>query len=72
MVKDHEDDLAAFKKEEMDGTSPEVKAAAKHGAMVVQRHLTMIKKIAAAHNVTAGLMRKPSPSVLASAVGGGR
>lgn len=67
MVKDHEDDLAAFKKEAMNGTSPEVKSAAKQGAMVVQRHLTMIRKIAAAHNVSAS-MRKPSPSVLASAV----
>jgi len=72
MVKDHEDDLAAFKKEAMNGTSPEVKSAAKQGAMVVQRHLTMIRKIAAAHNVTASSWHKPSPSVLASAVGAGR
>ncbi|HEY9125878.1 MAG TPA: DUF4142 domain-containing protein [Acidobacteriaceae bacterium] len=71
MVKDHEDDLAAFKKEAMNGTSPEVKKAAKEGAMVVQHHLTMIRKIAAAHNVTA-YSHKPSPSVLASAVGAGR
>jgi putative membrane protein len=78
MVKDHEDDLAAFKQEAMNGTSPEVKKAAKEGAMVVQKHLTMIRKIAAAHNVTASVSQKPSPvhsmkpspSVLASAVGG--
>jgi putative membrane protein len=72
MVKDHEEDLAAFKKEAMNGTSPEVKSAAKQGAMVVQRHLTAIRKIAAAHNVTVSSWHKPSPSVLASAVGGGR
>lgn len=70
MLKDHEDDLAAFKNEASNGTSPEVKAAAKQGAMVVQRHLTAIRKIAAAHNVTASDQHKPSPSVLASAVGG--
>lgn len=72
MVKDHEEDLAAFKKEAMSGTSPEVKSAAKQGATVVQHHLTMIRKIAQAHSVTASVMHKPSPSVLASAVGGGR
>lgn len=68
MVKDHEADLAAFRKEARDGTSPEVKSAAKQGAMVVQRHLTMIRKIAAAHSVTTSMLHKPSPSVLASAV----
>ena len=65
MVKDHEDDLADFKKEAMNGTSPEVKTAAREGATVVSHHLMMIKKIAAAHNVTAS-NHKPSPSVLAS------
>lgn len=70
MLKDHEDDLAAFKNEAMNGSSPEVKSAARQGSMVVQRHLTMIRKIAAAHNVTASAQHKPSPSVLASVVGG--
>src|SRR5579871_4714729 len=55
MLKDHQDDLAAFKNEAMNGTSPEVKTAAKQGSMVVQRHLAMIRKIAAAHNVTASV-----------------
>ena len=67
MIKDHEDDLAEFRKEARTGTSPEVKSAAREGAKVVQEHLTAIRKIAAAHNVTAS-MQKPSPGVLASAV----
>lgn len=52
MVKDHEEDLADFKKEEENGSSPAVKAAAKQGEAVISHHLAMIKKIAAAHNVT--------------------
>ncbi len=52
MVKDHEDDLAAFKKEAAEGTSPEVKKAAHQGEMVVARHLEVIKKIAQAHNIS--------------------
>jgi len=52
MVQDHEDDLAAFKKEAAEGTSPEVKKAAHQGEMVVAKHLEMIKKIAQAHNVS--------------------
>jgi putative membrane protein len=52
MLKDHEEDLADFQKEEANATSPAVKAAAKQGETVISRHLAMIKKIAAAHNVT--------------------
>lgn len=51
MVKDHEDDLADFKKEEANTTSPAVKRVARHGEMVITKHLEAIKKIAAAHNV---------------------
>ena len=67
MVKDHEEDLADFKHEVATGTSPEVKKATAAAEAVVSHHLMMIKKIAAAHNVTAG-MRKPSAAVLASSV----
>jgi putative membrane protein len=52
MVKAHEADLKAFRQEAADGTSPEVKKAAHEGAIVVSRHLAMIRKIAQAHNVT--------------------
>jgi putative membrane protein len=66
MVKDHEDDLAAFRKEAATGTSPAVKAAARQDETVIAHHLAMIRKIAAAHNVTASY-RKPSAGTLASA-----
>jgi putative membrane protein len=52
MVKDHEDDLKAFKNEAANGSSPEVKKAARQGEAVVAHHLEMIRKIAAAHNVS--------------------
>jgi putative membrane protein len=52
MLKDHEEDLRDFKKEIADGSSPEVKTAARQGERVISEHLAMIKKIAAAHNVT--------------------
>ncbi|MGA2352284.1 MAG: DUF4142 domain-containing protein [Terracidiphilus sp.] len=51
MLKDHEDDLKDFKKEAESGTSPVVKNAASEGADVVSTHLSMIKQIAAAHNL---------------------
>lgn len=68
MVKDHEDDLADFKKEAETGTSPSVKNAARQGETVVSHHLAMIRKIAQDHNVTASY-RKPSAATLASATG---
>jgi putative membrane protein len=52
MVKDHEEDLQGFKKEAESGTSPTVKRAARRGEITVSHHLEMIKKIAAAHNVS--------------------
>ena len=51
MLKDHEDDLEAFKKEAASGSSPEVKRAARQGEAVVEEHLAMIRRIAKAHNV---------------------
>jgi putative membrane protein len=51
MLKDHEDDLEAFRKEAASGTSPEVKRAAMQGEAVVKEHLAMIRRIAKAHNV---------------------
>ena len=71
MLKDHEDDLAAFKKEAADGSSAEVKTAARQGETVVAHHLMMIRKIAQAHNVSASA-GKPSAGVLATAVKGSR
>jgi putative membrane protein len=53
MVKDHEEDLQAFKNESANGSSPSVKRAAHQGEMVVSEHLEMIRKIAQAHNVSA-------------------
>jgi putative membrane protein len=53
MVKDHQDDLQAFKNEAANGTSAAVKRAARQGETVVSQHLEMIRKIAQAHNVTA-------------------
>jgi putative membrane protein len=62
MVKDHQDDLKAFQQEEAEGTSPEVKHAAREGVAMIQSHLTMIQKIAAAHNIgNSASYRKPSP-----------
>jgi putative membrane protein len=62
MLKDHEADLKAFRQEEADGTSPEVKQAAREGAAVIQSHLTLIRKIAAAHDVASSASHsKPSP-----------
>lgn len=51
MVKDHQKDLADFKKEAGTGTSAEVKNAAGQGATVVGEHLDMIQKIAQAHHM---------------------
>ena len=67
MVKDHEEDLKDFKHEVATGTSPEVKKATAAGETVITHHLMMIKKIAAAHNVTASFS-KPSAAVLASGI----
>ena len=53
MVKDHKEDLEDFNKEIASGTSPEVKKAATEGKTVISQHYMMIRKIAAAHNVTA-------------------
>jgi putative membrane protein len=62
MVKAHEDDLQAFRNEAASGASPAVKRAAKEGATIVQEHLAMIRKIAAAHNVSVSMnSSKPSP-----------
>lgn len=62
MLKDHQADLKAFRQEEADGTSPEVKQAAREGAAVIQSHLTLIRKIAAAHGIgNSASSRKPSP-----------
>jgi putative membrane protein len=52
MVKDHESDLNDFKKEAQDGKSAKVKDAANQGAPIISEHLTMIRQIAQAHNIS--------------------
>jgi putative membrane protein len=62
MLNDHQQDLDDFKKEVADGSSPAVKRAARQGETVISEHLALIRKIAAAHNVTAANeMKKPDP-----------
>lgn len=53
-VKDHQKVLALFKKEEADGKDPQVKQLAQSGEPIIQDHLDMAKKLASAHNVSAG------------------
>jgi|SRR5690242_953657 len=45
MVKDHENDLAAFEKEAKEGSDPNVKNFASKTSEVVRKHLDMAKKI---------------------------
>jgi putative membrane protein len=45
MVKDHEQDLAAFEKEAKEGSDPDVKSFASKTSEVVRKHLDMAKKI---------------------------
>ena len=45
MVKDHEQDLAAFEKEAKEGSDPNVKSFASKTSEVVRKHLEMAKKI---------------------------
>jgi putative membrane protein len=52
MVKDHQDDLEAFKAEAANGSSPAVKDAASQGAKVVSEHLNLIEQIAASHHMS--------------------
>jgi putative membrane protein len=51
MVNDHREDLQAFRKEASTGASPEVRDAARKGAVIVQHHLEMAEQIAKNHNV---------------------
>jgi putative membrane protein len=45
MVKDHEEELAAFEKEAKEGSDPDVKRFAEKGASMVRKHLQMAKDI---------------------------
>jgi putative membrane protein len=47
MVKDHETDLAAFRKEVNNGSDPDVKAAAQKAIPTLEEHLRMAREIAA-------------------------
>ncbi len=46
MVKDHETDLAAFRKEASNGSDPDVKAAAQRAIPTLEEHLRMAREIA--------------------------
>jgi len=54
MVKDHQMDLAEFKKEAANGMAAPVKEEASKGSEVISQHLQMIEEIAQAHHVMAG------------------
>jgi putative membrane protein len=54
MVKDHKDDLKAFKDEAQMAQDSGVKQEAQKGEQVIQEHLQMIEQIAQSHNVSAG------------------
>jgi putative membrane protein len=45
MVKDHEEDLAAFDKEAKEGSDPDVKRFAEKGTSMIRKHLQMAKDI---------------------------
>ena len=59
MVKDHNDDLKAFMKEESSTTNPELKAAVSKGEAVIKEHTMMIDDIA--H--MGGIETPPMPSM---------
>ena len=51
MIKDHRKDLEAFRNEAQNGTNPQVRDAASHGAQVVAEHLQLAEQIARDHNI---------------------
>jgi putative membrane protein len=54
MIKDHQDDIALFKKEAATGQDPDAKAFAIATLPTLEKHLKKIQSIAAAAGVTAG------------------
>lgn len=54
MIKDHQDDIALFKKEAASGQDPDAKAFAIATLPTLEKHLKKIQSIAAAAGVTAG------------------
>jgi putative membrane protein len=58
MVKDHDEDLKTFMKEEQSTQDPELKATVEKGEKVVREHLEMIDNIA--H--MGGIQTPPMPS----------
>ena len=53
MVKDHQKDLAEFKKEANSGNDTSIKDAATQGSQVISEHLQMAEQLAQKHNVKA-------------------
>ena len=53
MVKDHQRDLAEFKKEANSGNDTSIKDAATQGSQVISEHLQMAEQLAQKHNVKA-------------------
>jgi putative membrane protein len=60
MVKDHRQDLNAFKEEASMTQNPALKQAAQQGTQVISQHLALIDQIAQNHNVTTGGKTKAS------------
>jgi putative membrane protein len=50
MIKDHEEDVALFKKEAESGSNPDLKAFAQKTLPTLQEHLDMIRKISTGSN----------------------
>jgi putative membrane protein len=60
MVKDHNKDLHAFRREAQKGHDPQLKDFASNGATVVQEHLNLAEQMAQKHNVKTKGMRHGS------------
>ena len=56
MVKDHQKDVAEFKKEARNGKSPAVKDAAQQGSQVIEQHLQMAEQIGQSVGAVGGNM----------------
>jgi putative membrane protein len=60
MLKDHNKDLHAFRREASSGHDPQLKDFASNGATVIQEHLNLAEQMAQKHNVKTKRMRHGS------------
>lgn len=63
MIKDHQQDLKAFKDEAQAAQDPNVKQIAQQGSDIISQHLQMIEQIAKNHNITVDDNSKGSSSM---------